>query len=269
MNSDTPRWMIYVGRIGHLAHGLVFVSIGLISARAAFRQGGGASDSRRAMHTILAQPFGQALLLALIAGLTCYVVWRALEAFGDLEGKGNDAKGLVLRGRSLFVAAVYSGVTVAAIRTLLGAARSGGGGDESARDWTARALQTPFGSWTVALIGGGIIIAGLFQCLRAYRGKFERKLALDEVDPTTRQWLLRLCVFGIAARGVVFVTAGIFLAQAGLGSDPSKARGLSGSLNALQSQPYGSWLFALGAFGLAAFGIYCCVRARYGRVGRS
>ena len=259
--------MIYVGRLGHLGHGVIFVCIGLLSASAAIRQGGGASDSRRAMHTILAQPFGRALLLALIIGLACYVVWRVLEAVGDLEDKGSDAKGLLLRGRSLFVAVVYSGVTLAAVKTLLGTSRSGGG-DQSARDWTARALETPFGSWTVALAGAGIIAVGLFQCLRAYRRHFERKLSLGELDPDTRDWVIRVSAFGLAARGIVFCLIGGFLMQAGLGSDPGKARGISGALNALQGQPYGRWLLAITAAGLAAFGVYCCVRARYGRIGQ-
>ena len=151
------------------------------------------------------------------------------------------------------------------MKTLLGS-RTTGGGDRSARDWTARVLETPFGSWIVALGGIVVIGGGLYQCWRAYRRKFERKLDLSGLGAAARRWVVRTCAFGIGARGAVFCVAGIFLLQAGLQSDASKARGLSGSLEALQSQPFGRFLFGLVALGLAAFGIYCCVRARYERI---
>ena len=127
-------------------------------------------------------------------------------------------------------------------------------------------LATPFGSWTVALAGVVVIAVGIYQCWRGYHRNFERKLDLAELGGTARLWIVRTCSFGIAARGAVFCVAGIFLVQAGLQSDASKARGLSGSLGALQSQPFGHYLFGLVAVGLAAFGIYCCMRARYERI---
>jgi hypothetical protein len=71
----------------------------------------------------------------------------------------------------------------------------------------------------------------------------------------------------LIAQGVVFTIAGVFLIQAGWQSNPQKARGLGGALNALQAQPHGRWLFATVAAGLTAYGIYCCLRARYGKWG--
>jgi hypothetical protein len=267
VNGNTSGWIIRLGRIGYLAKGVIFVCVGLLSANAAFRGNGGrATDSRGAMQTIVQQPFGKALLLALIAGLVCYIVWRALAAITDAERRGSDAKGLAMRARSLFVAAIYCGITAAAIRTLLGSRRSGGG-DKSAQDWTATALATPFGSWTVMLIGAAVIAGGLYQCYRAYNEKFEEKLELGELTAQAREWIVRTCAFGIIARGIVFAIAGALLIQAGLQSNPAKARGLGGALNTLHGQPFGRWLFAIVAAGLAAYGIYCCVRARYGRIG--
>jgi hypothetical protein len=48
--------------------------------------------------------------------------------------------------------------------------------------------------------------------------------------------------------------------------DPSRARGLEGALDALASQPYGQWLLAFVAAGLACYGAYCFVEARYRRL---
>lgn len=269
MNADQERWVTYAGRAGRLAQGFIFLCVGLLSAWAALRGGGRATDSRRALHTIVQQPFGQAVLLALIAGLVCYVLYRLLAAFADVEGQGSDAKGLALRARSLGIAFIYGGITAAAVRTVLGSRSGRGGGDQAARDWTERVMATPLGSSFVILIGTGIVVAGGYQCLRAWRRSYEKRLQLDQLPGETQRWVTRICAFGIAARGLVFTILGVFLIQAGLQSDPSKARGLSGALDSLHAHPYGRWLFAIVALGLAAYGIYCCVRARYGKIGRT
>jgi hypothetical protein len=268
VNGNTSAWIVRLGRIGYLAKGVIFICVGLLSATAAMRGSGArATDSRGVMQAIVQQPFGKGLLLALIAGLVCYIVWRALAAFTDAEQRGSDAKGLALRARSLFVAGIYCGITAAAVKTLMGL-RASGGGDRSAQDWTATALATPFGSWTVMLVGAAVIGGGLYQCYRAYKERFEEKLELGELAFEAREWIVRICAFGIAARGVVFGVVGVLLVQAGLQANPAKARGLGGAMNTLHAQPFGRWLFAGVAAGLAAYGVYCCVKARYGRIGR-
>jgi hypothetical protein len=45
--------------------------------------------------------------------------------------------------------------------------------------------------------------------------------------------------------------------------DPSKARGLDGALRAILDLPFGRILLTLVALGIAAFGAFCLVRARY------
>jgi hypothetical protein len=107
----------------------------------------------------------------------------------------------------------------------------------------------------------------LYQCYRAYKEKFEEKLELGELSSEAREWVVRICAFGIAARGLVFAVVGALLIQAGMQSNPAKARGLGGALNMLHAQPFGRWIFAIVAAGLAAYGVYCCVKARYGRIG--
>jgi len=205
--EQQQNWTAVLGRIGRLAQGLIFISVGLLSALAAFLGHPRASDSRGALQTIVQQPFGKGILLALIVGLVCYVLWRVLAGLIDLEQKGSDAKGLFLRARSLFIAAIYSGITAAAIKTLLG---TGGGsrGDESARDWTAKALASPFGSMVVVVIGVAVVAGGLYQCFRAYHGRFEKQLRLEGLSAAAQTWVTRTCAFGIAARGVVFTIVG-------------------------------------------------------------
>ncbi len=74
---------------------------------------------------------------------------------------------------------------------------------------------------------------------------------------------------GHAARGVVFIVIGLFLAQSALQPDPDEAHGLGGTLSALAAQPFGPYLLGLVACGLVAFGLFMFVVARYRRIGTS
>ena len=268
MFDDRDEWMTRVARIGYLAKGVVYICVGLFSALAAFAGRARASDSRAALEKISEQPFGRAMLISLAAGLVCFVVWRLIEAIANPGEYHSGFKAVVSRVRALFSAAVYSGITLAAVRTAMGGSSGGGGGDRTARDSTATVMATPFGSWTVAFIGVGLIGYGIFQWWRAYRRTFEQKLNLASLTAEQYRWVTRICGFGLAARGFVFAIVGAFLIQAGLRSDPGEARGLSGALNALRGEAYGPILFAVVALGLAAYGVYCCVKGRYGQLRR-
>ncbi len=84
--------------------------------------------------------------------------------------------------------------------------------------------------------------------------------------PEQARWVVPLGRAGYAARGVVFIVVCAFLLVAAYQSDPSEARGLGGALLALQEQPFGRALYGLVALGLAAFGAFGFVEARYRRI---
>jgi hypothetical protein len=86
------------------------------------------------------------------------------------------------------------------------------------------------------------------------------------MDASTRQWVRRVCRFGMAARGVVFGIIGLFLLLAAWRNNPGEARGLGGALHSLQEQGYGPWLLGVVALGLVAYGGYQFVLARYRRI---
>jgi hypothetical protein len=265
-SKDT--WIIGVARIGFAAKGIMFICMGLLSALAAFQGNGEATDSRDAIKTIAQQPFGRILLVVLIAGLACHVLWRLLEAVTATRKKGLEAESVLSRIRSLLAGIIYGGMTVAAIRTLMGASAEKGS-DDSARSWTAALMSTAYGPWLVSVLGVGIVAYGIYQWFRIYQGGFEKKLRLAKLPAGPRRWIVRICAWGISARGLVFCLIGVFLIQAGLQSNPSEARGLSGALSSLRDQPYGVLVFAVAALGLAAYGVYCGVKARYSSFGNT
>jgi hypothetical protein len=251
-----------LARLGYAARGVVNLLIGLLALLAAFGQGGGATGSKGALQTLLFQPLGNVFLAVVALGLFGFALWRLFQSLLDADGLGRTPRATVVRLGQMVSAFAYAGLGVFAMSLLFGLG-TGGGEEQSARDWTRWLLAQPFGRWLVGAIGLAIIGAGLGMAHKAWSGSFARHLACDQATVT---WVMPLGRLGYAARAVVFLVIGGFLVLAAYQADPSEAHGLGGALLALQKQPFGRVLFALVAFGLAAFGTFEFAEARYRRI---
>jgi Domain of Unknown Function (DUF1206) len=258
--------LIWLGRCGFAAKGAVYVLIGVAAARAALGKGDETIDSRGALGRIMEMPFGTWLLGAVALGLLGYTVWRVVQALRDTEHKGSDPKGLWVRGSYLLSAAIHATLTLAAVRLLLDAGARRGNGEGAAQDWTARLLEQPFGPWLVALVGLGLIGSAAFQISRAVTGKFRDRLRTSSMSSTEQDLAVVAGRFGHIARGATFAVMGLFLALAAFRQDPGEAKGLAGALNTLAAQPYGPLLLTAVASGLALYGVFMFIEARYRRI---
>jgi hypothetical protein len=121
------------------------------------------------------------------------------------------------------------------------------------------------GKALVVVIGLVLIGAGLYLGYQAWRERFRRDMDLGRLSPRTRKTVEWLGRAGGVARGVVFITAGIFLVVAAVEAKPQQAKGIDSSLRALTATPAGPWLLALVAIGLVMFGLFSCCEARLRR----
>lgn len=257
--------MEMMARLGYTAKGIVYAIVGVLALQAALTAGGKTTDTKGALHTIAAQPFGKFLLILLAVGLVAYSLWRFIEAVADPDNKGTDAKGIISRIGYLSSGFVYISLAVNAARLALGA--GGGGSDNSKQDWTGRLLQQPFGQWLVGIVGAFVIGLGFYRLYKAYKAKFRKQLKLSQMSSQEQTWAVRISRIGIAARGIVFIIIGFFLIKAARQYDPSEVRGLDGVLQATAQQAFGKILLALLAIGLIAYAVFLFVEARYRRIG--
>lgn len=251
--------LTWLARWGYGARGAVYLIVGFLALMAALGTGGQTTDTRGALQQLLAQPAGTFLLALVAVGLMGYSLWRTVQAFADPDHHGTSAKGVAIRAGLLVSALVHVGLAVFALSLIFGWGTGGG----STQNWTAKLMSMPFGKGLVAAVGIAIIAAGLAHIVKGWKADFEKYLYLDADN---RRWMTPVSRIGLIARGVTFLIIGGFFIVAAWQTDPSEARGLDGALQTLQAQPYGTWLLAIIAAGLVAFGVYSFVEAKYRRI---
>lgn len=263
-SAHTVEWS---ARAGYAAKGLVYLGVGGLTASTALRDGSGdAEGSRGALSQALGSPLGTGLLIAVAAGIAGYVAWRFVQALLDPEDRGTDARALATRAVLLISGLLYASLGLWVVRVLLGRASGsggeGGGGADTASAWL---LEQPYGRWLLAAAGLAVMGYGVGEWVKAVRRSFEKRLRSD-LNGATRRWVVRCARFGLASRGIVFLTTGTFLIVAAWTADPDEARGLEGSLEALGDTPWGPWVMGVVALGLAAYGALQLIKARYRRI---
>lgn len=254
-------WIERLAGFGYAAKGIVYATVGIIAAKAAFFSGS-PEGSRDALSTIAAQPFGQFLLGLVAVGLFGYVLWRFVQVVKDPEhGNGTDAKDIARRIGYALSGIAYSSLAFSAIKIISSEQDNRSG--NSAQTWTAKLMSQPFGQWLVGTVGALAIGLGVYYFYRAFSNKFRKKLKLSGMREETQNLAIGIAKFGLSARGFVFILIGGFLIQAARSFDPSKVETSEGVLQQLSQQPL---ILALVALGLIAYGIYLGIQARYRRI---
>ena len=268
---EARPWIEKLARLGFVAKGVLYMTIGALATIAALRLGGtpkvshgGAMGQRGAMGALLEAPAGRALLIAIAVGLFGYAAWRFIEAIRDPIHRGhNDAKSAAKRVRSAGLGIIQVALGISALEIAFGHLEAANDG-RATTHWTARALATPGGELLLWTIAAAFFAYGLYQLYKAWAAKLSKELNLGRLSSGTRRFVIGASRFGIAARGVVFVTTGVLVGRAILHRSPEQVKGLKASLIELLS--LGRWPFAIVAAGLFAYGIYQMINARYRRI---
>lgn len=255
-------------RLGLASRGVIYLLLGALAVELAVRHGRGRNvDRRGAMQAVAAQPGGVVLLVALTVGFAGYAVWRFLQAAsGEGDRWGGKVPSWATRLAALAQGILYSAFAVSAAALVLGDGRGGNGGDGAPTGWTARALRWPGGRIVVGGIGIAVVAGGVALAVAGLRYRYEKHLDVSAMPPGLTPVTAVLGAAGMAARGAVIALAGTFLIDAAITFDPAHAKSLDGTLRAVVARPFGPWLLGACAAGLAAYGLYSLVEARYRRV---
>lgn len=249
-------------RLGYLAKGLVYATVGVLATMAAFGMASGKlTGTRGALEALNNESWGMFVLALLAIGLLGFTTWRLVQAISDTEDKGDDFTGYMQRAGLAISGLIYGSLAFYAGKLLMN--HGGGSGGNSAQERAATVMAHDGGVLLVGAVGLGFIGVGLYQFYRALSDRFKRNwktAQMSHKEEKTATWISR---FGIGARAVSFVIIGGFLVHAAVTHNPQEAIGLSGALTELAQQAYGQWLVALTGLGLLSYGLYCFVNALF------
>ena len=255
----------FLARAGFLARGIMYIVIGWIAIEVAFRKTDQAADRSGALHELGGTPIGAVALWVLVIGFFGMALWRVSEVVYGTPGTGrpNARTRLVAFVKAVF----YALIAWSVLKYALGEG-SPPSTDQQSVDLTATLMRHPGGRVAVIAAGVALIGGGLYLGYQAWRERFRDTLPLSQLSVWTRrvvEWLGRA---GGIARGIVFMTAGVFLVVAAARSQPGQAKGIDSALRALAAAPIGPWLLVLVAIGLIMFGAFSCCEARWRRFER-
>lgn len=256
------RWMIRLIRFGFAAKGSIYGTIGLVAAIAVFQRDQEIMGTHEILREIARHPSGRIVVGILTVGLMGYVLRRFIQAVFDPKHPGElNVQRVIHRFGYLMSGLTYGGVVYTASQFFIGLDAEN---DDTIQDLAAELFDLPFGLWLI-LIGGiltiGVGVSYLYGAIsESYINEFKSSL-----NSQFETWATIIGKVGVSARGISFITIGIFLIEAAFVVRSDPAGGLTNALKHLEEQPFGSvWLGAI-AFGFIAYAIYMLVVALYGR----
>ena len=266
--AGNSEWLDRAARLGFAGRGLLYLTVAFLAASIALGRAGQQADKQGAVRALAGTPLGTFLLVALVVGLAGLALWQVTEALWGRTTETDDGKRTAKRAASAAKAVLYLVLAVSAASVLLSGKEDAQapGGSQKESTWTARVLDLPLGQLLVGMAGLAVVGVGVWLVVRGLRRKFEKHLDSGSMSRAMCRAASVVGLLGHVARGVVAGLAGLLLVKAALDYDPQEAKGVDGTLRTIAEQPYGKALLLLAAAGLAAFGLYSLVEARYRRL---
>jgi len=248
-------------RLGYMARGMVYLSIGLIALMAVI---GLTPHTRGAVGALSAWshwPLGNVLLWLIGIGLYGFAGWRVLQSVFDADNQGRTPKSWASRAGQAISGLIYGALAVSVFDLIdtLHDLRHVGEQAET-RATVAAVMAWPLGSKVVMAAGLFILACGVGNAIRAFVDDFGSTL---RCDPRVRRWACRLARIGYFGRGVAMLPAGFYMLIAGWDERALEARSVGSALWTLHVLPLGDLALSLIGLGVVAFGVFAFVEAWY------
>jgi Domain of Unknown Function (DUF1206) len=261
-------WLRAVCRLGLVCRGMVYLLVGYLAFRlalAAHGRAGQPASSAGAVQVAVAPGWGRVPLVLLIAGLGAYALTQLIEAVF----RPAHATGAMSRWRQRAVSSwgclVYLAFCLSTARLLIGTPPQQTAQSEQRQDTgvTAELLRTGWGRVLLAIVGAAAVVAGVEMGRRSVRLDFRERFTSAHMPRALAVLTRAVGAVGCIARAIVFVLVGVFVLKAAVWSSASQVKGLDAVFRLVASTGGGAWLLAMLASGLACYGLYCLIEARY------
>lgn len=253
-----------IARMGYVTKGIVYFFVGLLAVQAAIGMTGDASGTKQALQEFIYRPFGNILLIGIMAGLFAHALWRIFQGIADPEERGQGVNVIFFRAVDFLTGCLYLSLSFAAWQILRGLNTQSS--DQNTEVWVGKILELPYGKWIILFCALIILIGGLYQFYSAYEASFDYSFENQKMSEKEKKTLRFLGRVGISAWGVVYCMVSALFYDAAIHFNADEAGGLADALNALKEQPFGVWILGVTAAGLLVYGIYLLILAYYHKI---
>lgn len=255
-----------IARFGFYAKGFLFIVIGMLALLVALGQKGGElADPAGALETVAKLPYGRLFLIIFIVGAIAHGAWNVLRGLADVDNAGKKWQGIVRRVIAVGVGIFYFGLALTAIDILVADQDTDRNGAIQ-RMLATILLMLPLGALLMALIGLGVIGAGVSEFYSGVTGKYQENFKIRMLAEH-QQWIITwLGVISFSARALILVMMGCFFIAAAFYYNPNEAAGVDRALAIIAQQSYGQILLFITSGGLLCHGILSLYEARFRRV---
>jgi Domain of Unknown Function (DUF1206) len=249
-------------RAGYPVSGVLHLLVAYMIVRIALGSEGEA-DQTGALSTLASEGGGALTLWVVAAGLLALGMWRLAETVLGLH-PGEDPRAhsrhapIMNRLKAFGLALVYGAVAYTAIQFAVGASRKS---SPQTAGLTARLMQSDGGKVILVLVGLAVAAIGAYYVHKGASKKF-----LNDLTCPVGRLITALGVCGHVAEGSVLFAAGLSIIAATFLSEPARATGLDGAVEAISDAELGGAVLIVAAAGFAAYGLYSFTLARYSRM---
>ena len=250
-----------LARDGIGARAVIYVLLALMTTDIATTHHSPSSPSGTgALAEVAKQPAGRPLIAFMAVGLLGYAAWRLAQALSG--GKG--APSLLQRAGWAAIGGLYLVLCWRAAELAINPALgSGGGASQHPEPLVATMLRWPGGPGWVGLAGAALAVGGIGLVAWGCSHDYSKTLDSRRLHGVAYQVARATGMAGEAARGALVVLVAVYLLDAAVRDQPSRAKSLGGALYIFNRLPAGTALLLLAAAGLACFAVYSAFEARY------
>ncbi len=255
-----------LARFGFYAKGFLFIVIGILALMVALGQKGGElADPAGALETVATLPYGRIFLVIFIVGAIAHGAWNVLRGLADVDNAGKNWQGIGRRVIAVGVGIFYFGLSLTAL-DIITADHEADRNGAIQRMLATILLALPLGAVLMALIGLGVIGAGVSEFYSGVTGKYQENFKIRVLDESQQKIISLLGVISFSARALILVMMGCFFIAAAFYYNPNEAAGVDRALAIIAQQSYGQVLLFITSGGLLCHGILSLYEARFRRV---
>jgi hypothetical protein len=259
MNSkDVQSIAQKLARIGCFSIATVYILIGIMAILSFMGESEDAADEERIIKEILDIPFGEAIIIGIVAGMASYIIWRVFEAIKDPYRFGSSFKGIARRTGIGLSAVGYLIIAIAAVDILVGGGDNGG--EEEQQLLIAQIFTLPLGIILVGIVGAITAFAGFVQFKYVLGGDYNKRIAIEHFPGWLKKATHILAFAGYFARGIILSVIGYFLIKAAIKVDPEEVGDTDSAFDFLGDfGMLGDVFFIIVAAGTISYGLFMVI----------